>query len=332
MIDVEQTYVKNPLKYGYELPPALFTAVIGGTLVRAIGKNWVVAVTSIDQDKLTPWERLSELLVDPSQLLLYKVTKLPVNIDANLVIGEGMSDQRRAILRAQSKSNHQHVVLIDPDANYDNYDLISLFSIFKRRFDTARATAIIGLGKGKTTTALGMALEAVLQGKSVKIVQWFKERNTGDLTWAINEHFFPAKLKKPELMEFYPMGLGFFGSPNMDRVKGEQAYAQHRAKAYEGLELAKKLVFETKPAVIVLDELLDTVAEIARNIEYPLIELDSLKIFLAEITSQNHTEVVVTGRRTIPEIVKWFKQSITIDQVKHPWDDAHQGAVSGLDY
>lgn len=330
MIDPELTYIKNPLKYAYELPPTFVPYVIGGTLVRAIGKSWVVVVTSLDPSKVAPWQRLVDLLVDPSQLLLYKVTKLPTNIDANLVIGDSMLTRHRARLRAQSKSNHQHVVLIDPNSDYDNYDLISLFS--ERKFKAGTATAIVGLGKGKTTTALGMALDQVLQGKSVKIVQWFKERSTGDLTWAINEHFFPAKLKRPELMEFHPMGLGFFGSPNMDRVKGKQAYAQHRAKAYEGLDLARKLVFETKPALIMLDELLDTVAEIAKNIEYPLIELSDLQSFLAEITAQDHTQVVLTGRRTTPQILRWIKREIVIDQVKHPWDDAHQGAVSGLDY
>jgi cob(I)alamin adenosyltransferase len=333
----ERTQQKNnQLEYAYQATPQQGRWVIWGSLVRAIGKGWHVSVISDDPKDHDLIRSFQEYLEKPSQITIRtsdQAETLDLS-DTKLLTLLGLESATITRIRNLPQVLGQtHLMTVEqaPADSQDEYDLISHFAQHRMRRDGL--TAFTGTGKGKTTTALGLATEALANGQKVAIIQWFKERKKeGDLTWAINEHQFPKKLQKPYLMEFLPTGLGFFGSPKMDRVTGDKAYQQHRDKAYQGLTLAREKIASGEYGLVVLDELIDTVREIAQNIDFPLIDLPDLLDFFRLATTQSQTQIVVTGRRVTDDWSKFIKDSFVISQVKHPWDTSGKGAVSGLDF
>lgn len=308
------------LHYSYQSDKTIGTKTLLGSAIRALGKGWNVLI--ID-DENAQWKQLAHFLRNLTQLHVASTRNW-----RNILFQEKIN-----LLLSTEPIDFSdikvHTMVIDQQPELASYDLISQFHIDQKK--QPGVIAITGTGKGKTTTALGYAVEKMIYGDKVAVIQWFKEKARGDLTWAINEHQFPKLLQQPNQFEFYPTGLGFFGSPNMDRVAGEEAYQQHRAKAYEGLALARKLISSGEYSCIVLDELVDTVKEIAQNIEYPLIDLSDVQTFLEWVIEQP-LQVIVTGRRVSIDWEQYVKTSIVINEIKHPWSTARKGAVSGLDY
>lgn len=190
--------------------------------------------------------------------------------------------------------------------------------------------AVTGNGKGKTTLGLGMALENVLLGSKSLVISWFKEKKNKGLSWKIGEHYFEEKILGNNF-KVITTGLGFFGSPNMDRLKGRKSYVEHCLKAKEGLEIVRREINNGFDGLIVLDELVDTVKEIAQNIEYPLIKLDELRNFLREV-SESRCKVIVTGRRVNEYWEDLVSVSYEMEMIKHPWFDVGLPAIMGLDY
>lgn len=312
----------NSLKYAYDAPEKFGEMVLLGSAVRALGKGWRVLVVS-DKRLKKSFLNLQKKLKRPEFLEVVTVSNFEDVFQTgkfDLVVME------KAFSNISPKS---HVMVVDQSAVSEKYDLISKFRI--QNLHEKGVTAVTGNGKGKTTTALGYAVSALVQNEKVAVIQWFKERKSGDLTWAINEHNFPDLLKDPSQFEFFPTGLGFYGSPQMDRVKGDHAYQQHREKAYAGLKLAKEFISERKYSYIVLDEFIDTVKEIAGNIEYPLIDLKDIQEFL-EWAARQSVKIIVTGRKVTKDWEKYISDSIEITEVKHPWSTRSSGALSGLDF
>ncbi len=308
------------LQYAYQANKTIGAKTLLGSAIRALGKGWKVLIVD---DENAQWKQLAHFLQNSTLLQIassHNWRKIIYQEKYDLVLSTQPIDHNDI---------NAHTMVIDQQPEFAKYDLISQFHFSQNK--PKGVIAITGTGKGKTTTALGYAVEKMIHGYRVALVQWFKEKAQGDLTWAINEHQFPKLLQQPDQFVFYPTGLGFFGSPNMDRVAGEEAYQQHRAKAYEGLELARKLISSGEYSCIVLDELIDTVKEIAQNIEYPLIDLSDVQKFLEWVIEQP-IQVIVTGRRVSIDWEKYAKTTIVIDEIKHPWSTAKKGAVSGLDY
>jgi cob(I)alamin adenosyltransferase len=295
--------------YQVEQPWALYPIL--GSAVRALGKRWRVGVAS---DQLDSFEQLRARLEVPTQL------------------GLTLTDQELGLARGKTLGQIRgggfggHVMVVGEDTE-EGYDLISRFEV--KRLNEGGVVAITGTGKGKTTSGIGVAAEAMARGQRVAIVQWFKERKRGGKTWAINEHRFPELLREPALMRFEPMGMGFFGSPTMDRVV---EYEKHRRRAYEGLKLAEGMIRSGDFSVVVLDELVDTVAEISENIEESLIDVNDLRAFLKLVVKVTKPRVVVTGRRVTDMWEEFVGESMVIGEIKHPWKTKGAGAVSGLDF
>lgn len=311
----------NKLEYLYQVSHHYSHLPLLGSAIRALGKEWRVAVR-FEGDKLHIFESLKASLHDP-HLLQLEPSKESAQV---LLLGGMTADQINKHRESNLTLGKQHVMVSGEKVD-DAYDLVSHFSVDQLK--PTGVTAITGTGKGKTTTALGLAVEQFVQGKKTAVVQWFKEPKSGRLTWAINEHFFPELLQQPELITFSPMGMGFFGSPTMDRVA---EYQLHRDKAYQGLELAREIIRSGKYGLVVLDEFVDTVPEISQNIEVPLIDLVDVQAMLKEALQQTHTQVVVTGRQVTEAWGDWVGTSIVIDEVRHPWSTKQAGAVSGLDF
>lgn len=318
------------MEYAYQATSEVGALPLLGSLIRALGKGWKVCVI-VDQPTVAQYIAFQKYVRDKKQLQITTLQNIPSDFhDVSLVIVHGADSKTLTQIRTQARTTKTHCMVV-VDVPDDSYDLISHFA--ETPLHARGIWAITGTGKGKTTSALGIGAQALLDGKKVAVVQWFKERKqSGTLTWAINEHEFPDLLLEPERFTFHPTGLGFFGSPTMDRVKGEQAYQAHRAKAYEGLQLAKKILTQGHYQTLILDELVDTVSDIVGNIPYPLIDLKDVQQLLALAAESSQTQVVVTGRRVTQHWHSYVQNSLVVTEVKHPWSAKHLGAISGLDY
>lgn len=299
-----------------------------GSVVRAVGKGWNVLII-VPQNTETSFIHLQSFLKNSEQLEVCSAEQLGGLIKDKpfeLVVSLYKDHKTTQLIQNHSLVQKSHIMTAEEQPKKEEYDLISEFT--QQTFHDSGAIAVTGNGKGKSTTAFGIAAEAMVMNKKVAVVQWFKEAKSGDLTWAINEHQFPQYLKQPELMTFYPTGAGFVGSPNMDRSKEE---TEHKAKAKEGMLIAMELINSGKYEVVVLDELLDTLQEIMEYLPYSLVEEEEV-FQLLELAKNSQTKVIVTGRKIIPKLEKYLKTSIVITEVKHPWSTKKAGAVSGLDY
>lgn len=312
---------KEKLEYLYLTPVEIKTWPIYGSLIRALGKGWTVNILSDTSGSTHELTVLKRLLREPHKLNILSPDIIHPVPPCDLFLNMSTSP---------TDKNPKHHTMSIAHQPGDFADLISDFKV--TRLNKSGVTAITGNGKGKTTSALGKLIPQITNNNRVAVVQWFKEFKDGSYTWAINEHSFPKKIIDENLIQFYPTGLGFYGSPNLDRVKGDMAYQKHRQKAYSGLDLAIELINSGQFSEIVLDELVDTVKEIAQNIEYPLIDLPDLQTFLDFCSKQEKTPITVTGRRVTDDWKSFISQSIEIEEIKHPWSSSGQSAISGLDF
>jgi ATP:corrinoid adenosyltransferase len=162
-------------------------------------------------------------------------------------------------------------------------------------------------------------------------VQWFKEKSSGHLTWSINEHLASKYLLEPSRLSFHPTGLGFFGSPALDRVKGEEAFLKHRQNALEGVKLASQLLREGEIGALVLDEFVDTLNAISGNLPQDLLRQEEVQALLRDAVA-SRVPVAVSGRRVTPEWRDFIQTQVEIENLRHPWTHEKRGAVSGLDF
>lgn len=322
------------VEYLYQTSPDFSVYPLLGSLIRALGKEWNVAVyPTIDnrgvfEDIRERLKDSSVIQIEPSLGTRRIQTKRTIPTDLVLI---DSSHHPKVIKRIRDALlGSSHVMVAGQDSSRADYDLISDFSY--EHLNPTGVIAITGNGKGKSTSAFGIGVEAVARGEKVAIVQWFKEAKGPRGTWSINEHYFPDTLHDQSLMEFYATGSGFYGSPNWDRIKGEEAYQQHKAKAQKGVELAKELIASRKYKVVVLDELVDTLAEVSRNIPQSLLTVATVRELLAFATAFPETRLVVTGRRVTTEWEDLIKDSYVINEIRHPWSSKGKFAISGLDF
>lgn len=151
-----------------------------------------------------------------------------------------------------------------------------------------------GLGAGKTTNALGIAMRCVGHKKKVIIIQfmkWWKE--TGE--YKIKELLSPY-------YEIYQFGRkGWIGFENLDE--------RDKELAKEALEFAKKVVAEKKPSVLVLDEI-----NLAMHCN--LLDVKEVIGFLHSLPPE--TDAVLTGRYAPDELIEASDFVNEVKDVKHP--------------
>lgn len=153
---------------------------------------------------------------------------------------------------------------------------------------------ITGDGKGKTTSAMGLAMRAVGHGYKVLMVQFMKGQiNYGELEAA-------KKLSNFDIIQF--------GRP--DFVDKEDPAEIDIKLAQEGLEYALSIVKENKCDILILDEI--NVA-----LDWNLIELDDV-LELIESKPEN-MELVLTGRYAHPRLIELADQVSEIKEIKHPY-------------
>ncbi len=159
-----------------------------------------------------------------------------------------------------------------------------------------------GNGKGKTTTALGLALRATGRGLNVIMLQFLKPDG------GYGEHLAAKNLPGFTLV---PMGTDHLG-----RCVPEDEEAMLTRK---GMERAEEVLTSGEYDLVILDE-------INNSMRFGLVKPEEL-IGLLERRAPN-TEVVLTGRGAPDEIVDYADLVTEMTLVKHPFDkgiDARKG-------
>jgi len=156
---------------------------------------------------------------------------------------------------------------------------------------------ITGNGKGKTTSALGMALRGCGHGLRTTIVQFMK----GDL---FSGEWEAVKLLKPNVT-LHHTGKGFCG------IQGNPyPHSEHRRNAQDALALIKDIIREKSCDTLILDEINNALA-------LHLIDLEQVMELLDLRPAMMH--FILTGRDAHPEIIERADTVSEVREIKHAY-------------
>ena len=162
-----------------------------------------------------------------------------------------------------------------------------------------------GNGKGKTTTAFGMALRAEGAGLKVFIGQFVKGKT-------YNENVAITRNLKNITVKQYGLDCFIIKTPTTNDIKA----------ARKGLEEMKKIILDGKYDVVVMDEV--TIA-----LHYKLFEVDELIGLIRK--KPGHVELVLTGRYAPTEIIEVADLVTEMKEVKHYYQQGIE-ARNGIEY
>ena len=163
-----------------------------------------------------------------------------------------------------------------------------------------------GNGKGKSSSAFGMAIRSLGWGMKVGIVQYVKG------SWETGEkNFFQAH---PDLLTFEVMGEGF----TWDTQDREKDIAAARA----AWERSKQLILDPDYDFIILDEL----NIVLRQGTLPI---DEIVAFLTDRPLTKH--ICITGRNAKPELIELADLVTEFGEVRHPYKAGFK-AQKGVEY
>ena len=174
----------------------------------------------------------------------------------------------------------------------------------------ARGYVIVltGNGKGKTTSALGMAMRAVGQGMKVVMLQFLKG------TWTYGEMEIAKRLAPDFVLR--PLGEGFI------RVDAENPDPKDVTSARRAWEVCKEALFSGEYGMVVFDELNSTIS-------YGLLPVEEVLVALEQRPDKVH--VVITGRDAHPDLVEFADLVTEMTEVKHPYQQGLR-ARRGIEY
>jgi cob(I)alamin adenosyltransferase len=165
---------------------------------------------------------------------------------------------------------------------------------------------VTGKGKGKSTSAFGLALRMLGYGRKVGVVQFVKGAwHTGEKT---------ALERFGDLVSWHAMGEGFTWET--------QDKARDMAAAARAWDKAKALMADPEMALVILDEI-----NIA--LRYDLIDLADVVAALSARRGDLH--VVCTGRNAKPELIAAADLVSEVNAVKHHFD-AGVKAQQGIEF
>ena len=168
---------------------------------------------------------------------------------------------------------------------------------------------ITGHGKGKTTSALGIALRAVGHGMRVCFIEFIKsDIYSGEIDG--------IKKLAPHI-ELHIMGGGFY-KPNT----GEHAHEKHRKKAQDGLKLAEQKMLSGTFDIMILDEI-----NVALSLN--LVDLSQILDLIEKKPPLMH--LVLTGRDAHPELIKSAHTVTEMNDIKHAFRQGIE-PQKGIDY
>lgn len=169
-----------------------------------------------------------------------------------------------------------------------------------------------GNGKGKTSAAAGTLLRALNNNKTVHLIQFLKDGNSGEIRLL-------KKLLKnglfPELLSIKCFGKKQFTDPkSLKKIDYELAD--------RGLKAVNKAI-EKRPFLIILDEIL-----VAEN--FGLLKSEDV-LSIISICKESGIHLILTGRGANDNIIKESDLVSTIRNTKHPFDTDIK-AIKGIDY
>jgi cob(I)alamin adenosyltransferase len=167
---------------------------------------------------------------------------------------------------------------------------------------------ITGYGKGKTTSALGMALRACGHGLRTCIIQFMK----GDLyagEW--------DAVKQLEGVELITTGKGFCG------IQGNPyPFEEHRANAQEAIRLVKEKIASGRYDIVIMDE-------INNALHLKLVDLEQVLDVLRGKPPLLH--LILTGRDVHPQVVDLADTVSEVREIKHAYRQGIE-PQPGIDY
>ena len=156
---------------------------------------------------------------------------------------------------------------------------------------------ITGNGKGKTTSAMGMALRGCGHNLKTTIVQFMK----GDL---YSGEWDGVKRLAP-LVKLYQTGKGFCG------IEGNPfPHSEHRKNAQDAIQLVKDIVNDDDCDTLILDE-------INNALKLNLVDLEQVKDIL--YMRPDHMHIILTGRDAHPEIIYLADTVSEVNEIKHAY-------------
>ena len=166
-----------------------------------------------------------------------------------------------------------------------------------------------GDGKGKTTSALGLAFRALGRGWKVLMIQFGK----GSWHYAELE---TAKRLAPDF-EIIPMGVGFYKI-----LDDHFTEAEHRAAAERALAFSRERMLSREYDMLILDEINGALAS-------GLITLDAVQALVDR--KPGDLTLVLTGRAAPPELIARADLVTEMREIKHPFQKGIL-AQKGIDY
>jgi cob(I)alamin adenosyltransferase len=162
-----------------------------------------------------------------------------------------------------------------------------------------------GYGKGKTTSAIGLAIRALGAGKKVALVQFDKGYD------GVNEHYSERKiLRSLPNLKLFPFGKERVLGPNAFRFKNEPGDFEE-AKA--ALGKARELLTGGDQGLLILDELLAAVM-------CKLVTKEEVMDLVDLYNRDRKCELVITGHQVWPELVKKADLVTEMRKEKHYFD------------
>jgi len=180
---------------------------------------------------------------------------------------------------------------------------------FEPKHRQGLVVVITGNGKGKTTSALGMALRARGHGMKVCIIQFMK----GDMYAG---EWDGIRLLGDDV-ELHATGKGFCGLHGNPYPRSE-----HRANAQDAVDLALEKMASGRYDLVILDE-------INNALKLGLVDLEQVLEMLEKRPPLMH--LVLTGRDAHPSIIELADTVSEVREIKHAF---RQGVEPqpGVDY
>lgn len=181
--------------------------------------------------------------------------------------------------------------------------------VFEPKEKVGLNVVITGHGKGKTTSALGIALRAVGYNMKVCIIEFMK----GDM---YSGEIDGIKRLSPNV-DLYLTGKGFCG------IKGDKySFAEHRVHAQDAIKLAKEKMSFGNYDILILDE-------INNALKLKLVDLQQVLTLIDEKPLLMH--LVLTGRDAHPEVIKRAHTVTEMKEIKHAYRKGIE-PQKGIDY
>lgn len=174
---------------------------------------------------------------------------------------------------------------------------------------TGLIVVLTGNGKGKTTSALGMAVRAAGYAMGVCVIQFMKgDMHAGEIDG--------LKKLSPHV-ELHLTGKGFCG------IRGDiHPYNDHRRNAQKAIEMAREKMLSGKFDILILDE-------ISNAVSLKLVDLHQVLEIIDQKPPLLH--LILTGRDAPPEVVARAHTVTDMREIKHAY---RQGIKpqKGIDY